>query len=130
MTRTPEFVSNLGANVLTLREAGVTLLAGTDTGIPGVIPGAGLHEELKALVATGIPASDVLKMATSVPADVLEPGTHRGVIDPGAPADLLLVRGDPTQNIADLDRIVGVWQQGERVDAVYPDAPTSPPSPK
>lgn len=112
--RSEEFDRHLGVNVLALWRAGVPLVAGTDTGIPGVFPGAGLHEELKALAALGIPPADVLRMATSTAARVLEPGGERGVIEPGAIADLVLVRGDPLADLAALDQIEGVWKRGER----------------
>jgi imidazolonepropionase-like amidohydrolase len=114
LARAPAFDEALRKNVLTLREAQVTLLAGTDTGIPAVFPGAGLHEELKFLVGLGIPAAEVLRMATSLTARVVDPDGRRGVIEPGAVADLLLVRGDPTVDITALDQIIGVWKRGER----------------
>jgi imidazolonepropionase-like amidohydrolase len=104
----------LGKNIVTLHRNAVTLIAGTDTGVPGIFHGAGLHEELKALVKLGLPAADVLQMATSNAARVVDRDGHRGVIEPGAIADLLLVEGDPLTAIDDIDRIAGVWQRGER----------------
>lgn len=112
--RSPEFDAHLKKNVMTLREASVTLVAGTDTGIPAVFPGAGLHEELKFLAGLGIPPVEVLKMATSLPAGIVDPQGKRGVIEVGAVADLLLVRGDPLTDLEAIDRIEGVWKRGER----------------
>lgn len=112
--RSADFDRNIGQNVLALREAGVTLVAGTDTGIPGVFPGAGLHEELKSLAALGIPPAEVLKMATSAAARVVDPGGKRGVIEVGAFADLLLLKADPLERIEAIDEIAGVWKRGER----------------
>lgn len=112
--RSADFDAHLRKNVVTLREAAVTLVAGTDTGIPAVFPGAALHEELKYVAAQGIPASEVLRMATSNAAGVMDPKGGRGVIEVGSVADLLLVRGDPTQDLAALDEIAGVWKRGER----------------
>ncbi len=112
--RSADFDRNLGQNVLVLREAGVTLVAGTDTGLPGVFPGSGLHEELKSLVALGIPTAEVLKMATSSAARVVDPDGKRGVIEVGAVADLLLLRADPLEHIEAIDAIAGVWKRGER----------------
>jgi len=112
--RAAEFDRILGVNVKALHEGGVTLLAGTDTGLSGVFPGAGLHEELKSIAALGIPAAAVLKMATSNPARVVEPEAKRGVIEVGAIADLLLIEDDPLQNLEALDEIEGVWKAGQR----------------
>jgi imidazolonepropionase-like amidohydrolase len=91
------------------------VLAGTDSGLPAVFQGASLHRELESLVALGLTPAQVLRSATSVPARVLAPNRGLGVIKRGATADLLLVRGDPLTNIADLEQIVGVWKNGRRV---------------
>lgn len=102
-------------NLLVLREAGVPLLAGSGGGLPGLVPGAALHEELAALVELGIPPAEALEAATSLPARFLDPVQGLGLVLPGARADLLLVDGDPTVDIAATKRIVGVWQAGRRV---------------
>jgi imidazolonepropionase-like amidohydrolase len=102
-------------NVRVLREAGVPLLAGSGGGLPGLVPGAALHEELAALVAAGIPPGEALQMATSLPARFLDPIQGIGVVLPGARADLVLVEGDPAVDIAATTRIAGVWQGGRRV---------------
>lgn len=102
-------------NLLALREAGVPLLAGSGSGLPGLVPGAALHEELAALVALGIPPGEALEAATSLPARFLDPLQGIGLVLPGARADLLLVEGDPAVDIGATKRIVGVWQGGRRV---------------
>lgn len=73
-------------------EAGVPVVAGTDAGSPGM-PHPSLEAELAALHACGLPALDVLRAATSRAADAL--GADVGRIRPGAPADLLVLGGDP-----------------------------------
>lgn len=115
LAKLPEFDRNIGANLLMLHQAGVPLLAGTDSGLPGDFHGASLHRELQALAALGIPPAEVLRMATSAPARFLLPGWKLGVIQPGAIADLLLVDGDPLADMAAAERIVGVWQAGRQV---------------
>jgi len=101
-------------NLRALREAGVPLLAGTDA--TNEI-GALLHVELELMVRAGIPPSEALADATSVPARVFSL-TDRGRIAPGLRADLLLVRGDPTKDIRKTRDIVAIWKQGVRVDRV------------
>jgi len=107
---------NLGQNVKKLFDAGVTLLVGTDAGLPGVFQGASIHRELQTLVELGLPPVEVLRSATSTPARFLDPARHFGVIEPGAVADLLLVEGDPLQDIAATEHIVAAWKSGLRVE--------------
>lgn len=85
-----------------LYKAGVTIVAGTDE--PG---GFSLHRELELYVKAGIPAADVLAMATVGPARVMKHADTRGTIAPGKLADLLLVDGDPTTHMEDIRK--GVW---------------------
>ena len=94
-----------------LHDGGVTLMPGTDA-----FAGYTLHNELALYVRAGIPAPEVLRMATLMPAQVLGvagPG-QRGFIAPGKQADMLLVDGDPTKDIADIRH---VWRtiKGGRV---------------
>lgn len=102
------------ANLRTFREARVPLLAGTDASDSDPI-GALLHVELELMVQAGIPPSEVLADATSVPARIFSL-TDRGRIAPGLRADLLLVRGDPTTDIRKTRDIVAIWKQGVRVN--------------
>ncbi len=113
--RSDAYVANQRFNVQALARAGVTLLAGTDTGVPGVLPGAALHAELGELVALGFTPADALKAATSVPAEILDPSRSYGRVAAGRRADLLLVRGDPTADITALDEIEAVFLGGERL---------------
>src|SRR5690606_14756897 len=53
------------AMVRAFHAAGVRLLAGTDAPVPGVVPGAGLHDELQNLVDASLPPCSALDAATS-----------------------------------------------------------------
>ena len=94
-----------------LHEGGVTLMAGTDA-----FAGYTLHNELELYVQAGIPAPEVLRMATLTPAQVLGVAgpSQRGFIAPGKQADMILVDGDPTLRIGDIRH---VWRtiRGGRV---------------
>ncbi|MGC4120925.1 MAG: amidohydrolase family protein [Myxococcales bacterium] len=115
LAQLPDYDRMLGENVMKLRAAGARLVAGTDSALPGMFHGPALHRELQALVALGIPAPEALRMATSVPARVFKLG-YSGIIRKGATADLLLVEGDPLQDIAATENVVAVWRGGRRVE--------------
>ena len=103
-------------NVVDLHRAGVDLLAGTDVSYPipalgGLAHGVSVHHELQLLVEAGLSPVEALRAATSIPARRFSL-TDRGTIRPGNRADLLLVKGNPPQTIADTLSIIGVWKAG------------------
>ncbi len=102
------------ALTLALRKAGVPVLAGTDAGNAGTQHGISMHHEMASLVKAGMTPLDALAAATSLPAASFRLG-QRGRIAKGYKADLLLVDGDPSADIANTRRIVAVWKDG--VDA-------------
>ncbi|MCQ4165574.1 amidohydrolase family protein [Tahibacter harae] len=88
-------------------DAGVTIVPGTD-GLAGYL----LHHELELYARAGIPAAEVLRMATLTSAQVMGVDNQRGVIAAGKQADLILVDGDPTQRIEDIRRVRLVMKGG------------------
>ncbi|MDP9099136.1 MAG: amidohydrolase family protein [Verrucomicrobiota bacterium] len=94
-----------------LHEAGVTIIPGTDA-----LAGYMLHHELELYVRAGIPAAEVLRMATLSSAEVMGANKDRGVIAAGKLADMIIVDGDPTKNIRDLDRITTGIKAGNVYD--------------
>lgn len=113
----PERLMATKAMTMALRRAGVTLLAGTDAGNAGTQYGASLHHELASLVDAGLSPAEALAAATSGPAAVFKLG-KRGRIAAGYKADLLLVEGNPLQDIGATRRIVEVWKDGDSVAAL------------
>jgi imidazolonepropionase-like amidohydrolase len=95
-----------------MHRAGVAIHAGTDTQIAFIVPGIALHRELRILSEeAGLGPEDALAAATTVPGRAL-PVAQLGRIEPGAPADVVLFRRDPTRDLAALDEIVGVVADG------------------
>jgi imidazolonepropionase-like amidohydrolase len=90
------------------------LLAGSDAPGPGATHGASLHKELELLVLAGLTPVEALRAATSAPASAFDLA-DRGRLAPGARADLVLVQGDPSADIAATRAIVRVYQSGVRV---------------
>jgi imidazolonepropionase-like amidohydrolase len=93
-----------------LMRADVALLAGTDSPNIGTWWGISMHREVELLVKGGMSPTQALAAASSVPARVFDL-EDRGRIAPGMRADLLLVEGDPTQNILRTRAIVQVWKR-------------------
>jgi imidazolonepropionase-like amidohydrolase len=107
-------------SVAGIRRAGITVLAGSDSNTGDrTTPfsaqyGSSLHEELRLMVKSGFTPVQALQNATSIPADYWKLG-GRGRITAGCRADLLLVEGNPTENIEDTKNIRNVWIAGAPV---------------
>lgn len=78
----------------------------------GLPPGIGLHAELRALSAAGLTPRQALTAAGPNAAAALGLNLDIGRIAVGAAADLILVDGDPLDNVADTLKIVGVVRNG------------------
>ncbi|MGH8459918.1 MAG: amidohydrolase family protein, partial [Nevskiales bacterium] len=100
-------------NVRRLHAAGVTIFAGSDTQA-GVFPGAGLHRELHHLQESGLTPAQVIRAATLDAARYLANGKEPeyGSVREGKQADLLLVEGNPLENLDALARIRVVIKAG------------------
>jgi imidazolonepropionase-like amidohydrolase len=109
----------LGEAMRRLLEAfrsGVPLVAGSGAGAPLVVHGPGLQRELQLWVKAGIPARDALLAATGHAARLLGASGRIGAVHTGADANLLIVEGNPLDDIAALERISAVIFKGERID--------------
>jgi imidazolonepropionase-like amidohydrolase len=102
-------------NIKTMYAAGVKIGFGTDSGAtPLRIAGFAEHRELQLLTDAGLTPLQAIGTATKNAAALLAL-EDRGVIEPGKLADLLIVDGDPSKHIADIDRIASVWHRGKQV---------------
>jgi len=97
-----------------LHRNGVPIMAGTDAmGLPLVAPGNSLHREFQLLSASGLSPYEVLRSATVVPAEFLGKSKEFGRIIVGQRADLVLVAGNPLENLETLRRPIGVMVRGK-----------------
>jgi imidazolonepropionase-like amidohydrolase len=90
-----------------LWQAGVPVEAGTDS-----VAGFTLERELELDVAAGIPAPQVLQLATFGAAHILGQDGQLGSIRQARLADLVLVDGDPSQRISDIRKVVLTIKDG------------------
>ncbi len=96
-----------------LHRAGVPLMAGSDAmGFLLVAPGSSLHHELELLTQSGLTPYEAMRAATVVPASFLGKEKEFGTIATGKRADLLLVEGNPLQDVTRLRRPIGVMTRG------------------
>jgi imidazolonepropionase-like amidohydrolase len=95
-----------------LRDAGVRLLAGTDTPQPFVYPGFSLHDELALLVKAGLTPLEALRTATYNPAEYLNALDSLGTVAPGKVADLVVLDANPLDRIQNTRRISAVIANG------------------
>ena len=93
--------------------AGVTLLTGSDTGAFDAAPGFELHDEFKMLLEAGLQPWEILRAATFSPAEFLGLLDQYGSVAEGKKADLVILSGDPTKDIKNLQRIEAVILRGE-----------------
>lgn len=109
---TPE---RMGAALTAMRGAGVPIMASTDAGIPGVF-----HHQLPQALAVfaavaGLTPPEVLRYATSAAASGLGLAGKTGQLVESFAADVLVVDGDPLEDLGALDRPAGVWAEGRQV---------------
>ncbi|KAJ5617362.1 hypothetical protein N7537_002476 [Penicillium hordei] len=105
--------------VVALHRAGVSILAGTDAnsvpGVPAKVSyGISLYEELELLVRCGMSTTEALRPATSVAAKYFGV-CDCGFIQPGYRADLVLIGGNPVENITATKSIQTVWIAGQEL---------------
>ena len=93
-------------------QAGVPLLAGTDAFNPFVYAGFGIHEELALMVAAGLTPLQALRTATINPAQFLGAIDYSGTVAPKKFADLVLLDGNPLEDISNTRRIRAVVLNG------------------
>jgi hypothetical protein len=93
--------------------AGGLLIAGPDpTGNGGVIPGFGDLREMELLVEAGFSPEQAVRIATLNGATYLGLQARIGTIAPGKDADLVVVKGDPSRTITDIENVELVFKDG------------------
>jgi len=103
-------------NLKRAHQHGVLLVTGSDAGNFLVIHGPTVQHELQLWVQAGIPAAVALQAATANAARLLRAEKQIGSIHPGNDADLLVVDGNPLEDISATERISLVVFKGERID--------------
>jgi imidazolonepropionase-like amidohydrolase len=99
-------------------KAGGLLLAGLDpTGMGGVVAGFGDQREVELLVEAGFTPVEAIHVATSNGAQYLGELDRIGTIAPGKQADLVVIKGDPSKKIEDIENVETVFKDGVGYDS-------------
>ena len=99
-------------------KAGGLLLAGLDpTGMGGVIAGFGDQREVELLVEAGFTPVEAIHIATANGAQFLGESDRIGTIAPGKQADLVVIKGDPSKKIEDVENVETVFKDGVGYDS-------------
>jgi imidazolonepropionase-like amidohydrolase len=122
---TPELVAQLEKSqraldvrvdaVRRMSEAGVRMTAGSDSAWGWYAPGEFVHE-IHMLAQAGLSYSDAIVAGTAGAADSIGVGAVAGRLASNRLADVLVVRGDPTREIAALWDVLDVYQAGRRIN--------------
>ena len=99
-----------------VHDRGGIVTAGTDPVSPRLIPGYGLHRELKNFVDAGLTPVEAIKTATLNAAIALRREKEMGTIQPGKLADLVVIGGDPATRIEDIGKTEMVFKRGVQYD--------------
>jgi imidazolonepropionase-like amidohydrolase len=102
-----------GAVIGALHKAGIPVVAGSDTGLIGY----GLHRELELYVQAGMTPLEAIQTATTVAARAMNLADDSGSIEAGKRADLILVNGNPLENISDIRKVSRVVANGRLYDS-------------
>jgi imidazolonepropionase-like amidohydrolase len=94
--------------VRVLHQAGVPIVAGTDQAVPGF----SLDREIELYVKAGFTPMEAIQAATLVPARAMGMEKESGTIEAGKRADVVLVDGNPLENISDIRKVSSVFAAG------------------
>jgi hypothetical protein len=98
--------------------AGGLLIAGLDpTGAGDVLPGFGDQREIELLVEAGFTPVEAIKIATLNGATYLGRDSQIGSIAPGKNADLVVMKGDPSKQISDVEKVEIIFKDGIGYDS-------------
>jgi hypothetical protein len=102
-------------NLKRLSDAGVLVALGTDAGMPGTPHGVSTLHEMELMVRAGLTPTQALMAGTANSARALDLLADRGTIEKGKRADLVLVKGAPWSDIADVRKTDRVFVDGRQV---------------
>jgi len=107
----------MGEFIQQLVKAGGHVVTGTDA--PAVFPGISLHRDMELLVMAGLTPMQAIQAATKVGAEYLGKEKELGTVEVGKIADIVIVNGDPLNDIRHTRHIDAVLKDGQIIDISY-----------
>ncbi len=108
-------------NLMKVYKEGGIIVVGTDAGNPGTLHGISYYDEIEAMQNAGIPAKDLIIMATKNGAIAMERLDDFGTLGKGKIANLIVLEKDPSMDISNLRSIIYVMRNGELKDVKNKD---------
>lgn len=99
-------------NLKLVYEAGITIALSTDAGNPGTLHGLSVYDELEAMQRSGIPAAEIIPMATRNGAAAMRRSEDFGTLQAGKMADLIVLEKDPSADVSNFRSISHVMRGG------------------
>src|ERR1051326_3551164 len=116
LTRTDARVARINsvspANLKKLVDAGIPIATGTDAGNPLTLHGPAIYAEMEAMQKAGMTPMQVIVSSTAVAARAMGHEKRAGTIEKGKDADLVLVAGDPSADVANFRKVRWVVRSG------------------
>ena len=100
-------------NLKKLYDAGITIAVATDAGNPGTFHGISIYDEMEAMQKAGIPANEIIIMATKNGATAMERSRDFGILAKDMMADLIILDKNPAVDIANMRSISHVMRGGQ-----------------
>jgi imidazolonepropionase-like amidohydrolase len=104
--------AHAGGNLRRVRDAGISVVVGSDAGNIGTLHGPAIFREMERMVQAGLTPLEVLEAATVNGARAMGTSGQTGRIAPGALADLVLLDADPLADIANVSSVNRVISKG------------------
>ncbi|MDH5588946.1 MAG: amidohydrolase family protein [Gemmatimonadota bacterium] len=111
----PSRIPRLPTKFAQLRETGVRMLIGTDSGIPSMFHIDSTWREMAKWEDLGVPSMEIIQSATLWPARFLRQDAEFGTVEAGKLADIIAVRGDPLTDMGAMRYVELVVKGGEVV---------------
>ena len=110
--RTVKLEQLAAQNLKALVTAGISIATGTDAGNPLTLHGPAIYAEMEAMQKAGMTPMQVLVSSTAVAARAMRRETEFGTVEKGKDADLVIVAGDPSTDVANMRKIRYVVRGG------------------
>lgn len=94
-------------------DAGIPIVVGTDAGNPGTLHGVSIFDEMEYMQRAGIPAKDLIIMATKNGAESMRREDDFGTLEPGKFANLILLEKNPSEDISNMRTLSHVMLKGK-----------------